>query len=79
MRELQPNPEASYLAVRGYTNTTAGVAASGPWEAVQGNDGPMKLLDVVSRTDNFQDIPQCEWLNYSVNYYVNGGLRMAKL
>jgi len=34
----------------------------------------MKLIDVTSKTDNFQDIPQCEYLGYSINYYVNGGL-----
>ncbi|GAB7345152.1 hypothetical protein MBLNU457_3541t2 [Dothideomycetes sp. NU457] len=73
VRELQPNTEASRLAVLGYTNTTRQVALSGPWEEVQNNNGPMKLLDTVSLTDNFQDIPQCEFLGYSINYFVNGG------
>jgi len=59
--------------VRGYTNTTTQVALSGPWDPVQNNNGPMKLLDAVSRTDNFQDLPQCEFLGYSINYFVNGG------
>lgn len=74
VRSLQPNPEQSYLAIRGYTNTTKGVQASGPWEPVAGAQGPMKLLDFVSRTDEFQDLPQCAFLNYSIGYYVNGGM-----
>ncbi|KAJ9626287.1 hypothetical protein H2203_003919 [Taxawa tesnikishii (nom. ined.)] len=55
-----PNPDSKYLQVRGYTNTTSA--------------GPMKLLDFVSVTSTFQDLPQCAFLNYSINYYINGGL-----
>ena len=74
MRDLQPNPSERYLAVRGYSNTTAGVAASGPWLPVANDQGPMKLLDAISRSDVFQDLPQCAFLNYSTSYYVDGGL-----
>lgn len=74
VKTLNPNPVARYLQIRGYTNTTAGVAASGPWEPVSSDTGPMKLLDVVSKTATFQDLPQCAFLNYSINYYLEGGL-----
>ncbi|KAK2036809.1 carboxylesterase family protein [Colletotrichum somersetense] len=79
VRELQPNPGDEYLSVRGYTDTSSGVAASGPWEPVSGLDGPIKRLDVVSKTDTFQDVEQCSFLNYSVSYYIDGGLKSARL
>ncbi|KAK1962025.1 alpha/beta-hydrolase [Colletotrichum sublineola] len=79
VRELQPNPGAAYLSVRGYTNTSAGVAASGPWQPVSGLEGPIKRLDVVSRTDTFQDVEQCSFLNYSITYYIDGGLKKTRL
>ncbi|KAK3043976.1 hypothetical protein LTS18_002514, partial [Coniosporium uncinatum] len=58
VRSLDPNPPLDYLRVRGYTNTTAGVQQSGPWEPVSSDKGPMKLLDFVSVTAEFQDLPQ---------------------
>ncbi|GKT48772.1 cholinesterase [Colletotrichum spaethianum] len=79
VRELQPNPEATYLSVRGYTDSIAGVAASDAWEPVSGLEGPIKRLDVVSKTDTFQDREQCNFLNYSVSYYINERLKRGKL
>jgi len=58
VRSLDPNPPLDYLKARGYTNTTAAVQQSGPWEPVSSDEGPMKLLDFVSVTTNFQDLPQ---------------------
>ncbi|CAD0093555.1 unnamed protein product, partial [Aureobasidium mustum] len=57
VRSLNPNPPASYLQVRGYTNTTQGVKESGPWQPVANDQGPMKLLDFPSLTADFQDLP----------------------
>ncbi|KAG9950961.1 carboxylesterase family protein-like protein, partial [Aureobasidium melanogenum] len=74
VRSLDPNPPASYLQVRGYTNTTQGVKESGPWQPVANAKGPMKLLDFPSLTADFQDLPQCAFLNYSINYYIDGGM-----
>ncbi|KAH0281186.1 carboxylesterase family protein-like protein, partial [Aureobasidium melanogenum] len=74
VRSLDPNPPASYLQVRGYTNTTQGVKESGPWQPVANAKGPMKLLDFPSLTADFQDLPQCAFLNYSISYYIDGGM-----
>ncbi|THX84027.1 carboxylesterase family protein-like protein [Aureobasidium pullulans] len=74
VRSLDPNPPANYLQIRGYTNTTQGVQQSGPWQPVTSDQGPMKLLDFPSVTADFQDLPQCAFLNYPISYYVNGGL-----
>ncbi|KAK5132552.1 hypothetical protein LTR08_008869 [Meristemomyces frigidus] len=68
-----PNPSIDYLNVRGYTNTTQGVQASGQWEPVSGKTGPSKILDWPSPSVIFPDLPQCAFLNYSITYYQDGG------
>ncbi|KAK0280728.1 hypothetical protein LTR35_007754 [Friedmanniomyces endolithicus] len=68
-----PNPSLQYLQVRGYTNTTQGVRESGPWPPVSSKTGPTKQLDWPAPTVEFPDLPQCAFLNYSINYYFEGG------
>jgi len=67
-----PNPSPQYLQVRGYTNTTAGIQASGPWLQVQSDTGPAKSLDWPSKTVTFPDLAQCSFLNYTISYYLDG-------
>ncbi|KAK3677710.1 hypothetical protein LTR78_002560 [Recurvomyces mirabilis] len=69
-----PNPNPQYLQVRGYTNTTQGVRESGPWLPVNSKTGPTKKLDWPSPTVTFPDLAQCAFLNYSINYYLEGGI-----
>ncbi|KAG8623223.1 hypothetical protein KVT40_008199 [Elsinoe batatas] len=71
---LNPNPDPEYLEVRDYQTVIDGVERSGEWENVQGATGPIKALDVVSRTLDFKDLEQCRFLNYSVSYYLDGGI-----
>ena len=68
----QPNPNTAYLMVRGqsYQKTLEAIQETGPWEKVQGEDGPIKYLDYPARTGDFVDKPQCTWLNYSLNFYL---------
>ncbi|KAK6429427.1 hypothetical protein LTR95_014430, partial [Oleoguttula sp. CCFEE 5521] len=68
-----PNPDAEYLRVRGYTNDTTGVQQSGPWLPVQSATGPTKDLDYPAKTQIFPDLAQCTFLNYTLAYYLNGG------
>jgi carboxylesterase type B len=70
----QPNPSPEYLKVRGYTKTLEAVQETGPWEQVKSEEGPIKLLDYPSVTSPFLDLPQCKFLNYSIEYYLNGGI-----
>ncbi|KAH8820922.1 esterase/lipase [Xylogone sp. PMI_703] len=70
----QPNPSEDYLTVRGYDTSLAAIKETGPWSTVNSDKGPMKLLDYPSYTDNFQEQPQCAFLNYSISYYLDGGL-----
>ncbi len=57
-----PNQPLSYLQARGYNITIKGTQLSGPWDPVQGKNGPVKLLDWPSYSSGFVDVPQCTWL-----------------
>ncbi|KAG0652705.1 Acetylcholinesterase [Hyphodiscus hymeniophilus] len=70
----QPNPPISYLKVRGYTKTIQAVEETGPWSQISGAQGPIKLLDYPAVTSSFLDLPQCAFLNYSISYYLEGGM-----
>lgn len=69
----QPNPPVQYLQVRGYTNTLEAVRAGGSWMPVDSATGPTKALNWPSLTVDFPDLAQCALLNYSLNYYLQGG------
>lgn len=68
----QPNPDQQVLAIRGYNETLAGVQASGVWNPVQSEEGPVKVWDWPAR-DAVLEKEQCAWLNYSLRYYLEGG------
>lgn len=68
-----PNPDETYLQVRGYESTLAAVQETGIWDFVHGEQGPAKQLDYPARTIDFPEIQQCAFLNYSLSYYLDGG------
>jgi carboxylesterase type B len=70
----QPNPSPEYLKVRAYTKTLEAVENSEPWEKVSSDTGPMRHLDYPSFSTDFGDLPQCAFLNYSISYYLEGGM-----
>lgn len=67
----QPNPSIQYLQTRGYTKSLQAVEQTGPWNPIQGTQGPIRLLDYPSVSAPFQDVPQCTWLNYTLSYYLD--------
>lgn len=69
-----PNAEYSYLKVRGYDDVLSAVEATGAWEPVSSRNGPIRKLDYPSTAAHFVDVPQCAWLNYSLSYYLDGGM-----
>ncbi|PNS17663.1 hypothetical protein CAC42_3058 [Sphaceloma murrayae] len=71
VRKLDPNPTPKYLRIRNYQSVIDGVGASGKWDSVKNDQGPIKTLDVVSRTANFKEAAQCNFLNYSISYYLD--------
>lgn len=73
-RTGQPNPSQPLLKLRGYTQVLQAVKKTGPWNAVSGDQGPMNQLDYPARLTPFIDVPQCQYLNYSLSYYLEGGM-----
>lgn len=74
-RTGSPNPPEAYLRARGYESTLAAVRQTGAWEPVRaGEEGPAKQLDYPARTIAFPETEQCRFLNYSLSYYLDGGL-----
>ncbi|KAJ3039044.1 hypothetical protein HDV00_012671 [Rhizophlyctis rosea] len=67
-----PNPEGWYLKAREYTDVLKAVRETGRWEAVKGERGPVAFVDYPTRFGGFVDVPQCKWLNYSLEYYFEG-------
>lgn len=68
-----PNPDEAYLRARGYTDTLSAVQQTGIWDFVHGITGPAKQLDYPAQTISFPETQQCDFLNYSLSYYLEGG------
>ncbi|KAL1588314.1 hypothetical protein WHR41_02803 [Cladosporium halotolerans] len=73
-RTGDPNPPMRYLEVRGYNDMIEGVRRSGPWLPVRDRNGPAKNLDWPAKTIQFPDLKQCTFLNYTISYYLDGGM-----
>lgn len=69
-----PNPDEAYLEARGYQDTLAAVRQTGTWDPVSGDSGPAKQLDYPALTIDFPEVQQCAFLNYSLSYYLDGGI-----
>jgi carboxylesterase type B len=69
----QPNPSIQYLQVRGrsYQKALQAIQATGPWDKVAGENGPIRLLDYPAVSSDFVDKPQCAWLNLTLAYYLD--------
>lgn len=73
-RTGSPNPSEDYLQARGYSDTLSAVRETGTWDPVTGDEGPAKQLDYPAETISFLEVPQCAFLNYSLSYYLDGGV-----
>ncbi|KAF9548378.1 alpha/beta-hydrolase [Agrocybe pediades] len=63
-RTFNPNPAADYLEARGYTNTTALLKKSGPWEPITTKSKtPLRIIDVPAWSSvPFREVEQCSVL-----------------
>jgi carboxylesterase type B len=76
IRGGDPNPSLKYLDARGYDKIIEGVKTYGQWgqiDATRKTGDEIRLLDWPSKSAPFQDVPQCDWLGYPLDYYLNGG------
>ena len=54
-----------------------GVKKYGQWgqvDATRKTGAEIRLLDWPSKSAGFQDVEQCDWLGYSLDYYLKGGI-----
>lgn len=71
VRTGDPNPDTGLYAARGYTDVLDAVQLAGTWGTVRGRDGPVMLLDAPSWSQAaFNEVEQCNWLNYTLDYYL---------
>jgi hypothetical protein len=76
IRHGDPNPSLRYLDARGYDTVIEGVKKYGSWsevEATKKGGDEIRLLDWPSKSAPFQDVEQCSWLGYPLDYYLKGG------
>lgn len=75
VRDGKPELDQGLLAVRGeaYAKVLQAAETMGSWDEVGGAEGPVRHLDWPSYSGGFVDVEQCQWLNYSLSYYVDGG------
>ncbi|CAN9398663.1 unnamed protein product [Alternaria alternata] len=77
IRGGDPNPSLKYLDVRGYDKVIEGVKKYGQWgqvDATRKTGAEIRLLDWPSKSAGFQDVEQCDWLGYPLDYYLKGGI-----
>jgi len=75
VKSADPNPSLQYLDARGYDKVIEGVKKFGQWGQVTAATGnEIRLLDWPSKSAGFQDVPQCDWLGYPLDYYLKGGI-----
>jgi len=71
IRSANPNPSAGYLAARNYAYVAAATQVAGTWNQVASATGPIMHLDAQSSLTPFVDLPQCAFLSYPIDYYLN--------
>jgi hypothetical protein len=69
-RTHSPNPSPAYLRIRGYTNTTAEIRASGNWNPVEAANPTMRYLQWPSRQQPLGRDAQCAALDQPIDYYL---------
>ncbi|OBT95564.2 hypothetical protein VE01_05905 [Pseudogymnoascus verrucosus] len=69
-RTQDPNPDAGYLAARGYVQTLRQVKEFGRWRELTGDGNEVRMLQLGGRNIHYiDDGPQCASLGYPIDYY----------
>lgn len=71
-RTYNPNPDPSFLKSRGYTTSAAAFAKQSKWEQATKSSlrgTPLRILEVPSKMDGFRELPQCDFLGFSLNHF----------
>jgi carboxylesterase type B len=69
-RTGDPTPDAAFLEARGFVNTTEYVQRGGVWDPVgEGNQEPVRVLDVRVRNEGWREVEQCEVLGQGLDFW----------
>jgi hypothetical protein len=71
-RTYNPNPDPAFLQARGYTTSASAFANESKWEPVTKsnlNGSPLRILEVPSKMDGFRELPQCDFLGFSLDHF----------
>ncbi|KAK2749879.1 hypothetical protein FQN57_005295 [Myotisia sp. PD_48] len=68
-RDHTPNPDKEYLEIRGYTNTTKIMKASGKWEPFRHDKPEVRFIDWPSKHVPIFERKQCDLLGLHLDHY----------
>lgn len=68
-RTYDPNPDAGFLAARGFANTSAVWETAGPWVPATKGNLTLRALTVEPYQDGFREAAQCEAIGVSFTYW----------
>ena len=69
----RPTPDLRLQTLTEYDKVVEALVKTGEWVPVTDENGPIRKLNYPPSSSTFVDVPQCNWLNYTLNYYINGG------
>jgi len=70
-RVSNPNPSPSFLAARGYTNTTQVLKERGLWQAVSSKTKtPLRIIDAPFKNSGWLEEEQCALLGFPLSFYL---------
>ncbi|KAK7055714.1 cholinesterase [Favolaschia claudopus] len=67
-RTFNPNPDPTFLAARGYTNTTTALRQWGLWKDAKSRE-PVRILSWPSRGSGWLEQEQCDLLGFPLDFY----------
>jgi hypothetical protein len=70
-RTYDPNPDASFLSTRGYTNTSAALTKAGRWTALSPSANSILRLSWPPKQGTFVEVEQCKLLGLALDYLLD--------
>lgn len=68
-RTADPNPDRGFLLARGFQSTLQALESDGDWVPTVAGELRLRVLDVRSYHEPFQELAQCEELGLGLDYY----------
>lgn len=71
-RTFNPNPDPAFLRARGFTTSEVNFAKQEKWNPVTKStigEQPLRILEFPSKMDGFRELPQCDFMGFSLNHF----------